>query len=218
MRAHVLLAAAILAATPAFAKDDTPIPENLALASPWHSKEASTTKIELRCGKELSTYELRTDDRDAQHLIGPKWEAISAPFGRFIKTNNRWRKIALDEWLEKRDHGLSFRELTGAPVLPETWKVTGQAREEDATISVNVTDQNGQKRTLIFDVLSGVWTKELWAGKKWLEVRETKQVGVRMLPAKIEVGALAQGCTMTRTITAGGAPLVLPSRTELGLE
>lgn len=217
MRAHALFAAAILAASPAFAKDDTPIVENLALAHPWHPKEASTTKIELRCGQERSTYELRADDRDALRLIGPKWEAISAPFGRFLKTDDKtgWRKVELKEWLQPRDHQLSLRELVGGPWLPETWTVGKRAREKDATVSAQVTDGDGVERTMIFDVIGSVWTRELRAGKAWLEVLETKQLGVRMLPSKI---AVSPGCTMTRTVTPGGGPLVLPTRTELGLE
>jgi hypothetical protein len=192
-------------ALPASAKDDTPKVRELALSHPWHPLTPSVTAIELRCGADVSKYELRVDDRGWIYLIGAKWEAIATPFGRFLKSGGVWKPIDMNGWLAARDGALSLRELVGSPLLPEDWTVGRPTREKDATVRAPVIDGSKRERVLVFDVVSAIWMSD-----DVLLVTETKRFGQRMLPSKITAG---KNCAMTRAVSAAAPEM--PGRSVL---
>jgi hypothetical protein len=196
MRWIVCLLVALLGRS-AFAKDDRPNASQLAIDHPWHPREPSITALELVCGKQTTRYELRTDDRGWIHLIAPAYEAIITPFGRFLKAEGKWKPVELSAWLEPREQGLSLRELTGAPQLPETWAIKSTTmKDRDARVLVTVVDHGARERVLVFDTVNLVWSVEQREGKDSLRVTETKRFGDRMLPATVVAGA----CTLRRNV------------------
>jgi hypothetical protein len=186
------------------AKSDAPNVRQLAADHPWHPLEVSTTAIDISCGKERGKYELRVDDRGWRYLIGPKLEAVAAPFGRFVKTGETWSAIELKAWMTPRIQGLSLRELIGEPLVGDDWQVKS-AKAEGDTVEASLLDGALQPRTMSFDPIVKVWM--VIDGFK---VLETQRFGARTLPKKVTYG---EGCVMIRAIRAGKG--LMPAREEL---
>lgn len=195
----------VLVSWPVFAKTDAPNVRQLAIDHPWHPREASSTLIELSCGKERTKYELRVDDRGWRYLLGPKVSAIATPFGRFVKSGPAWTPAEMNDWYLPRERGLSFRELAGEPLFGDEWIEQSSSREKDGTIVAAVLDSAQKARAMRFDPIVKVWME-----LDGLRVLETQRFGDRMLPKKVAVSA---ECEMTRTIRAG--KFAMPSREEL---